>query len=550
MKAVVSLLLIVLAPLVVIVWLGLHWIQSDLEQRQRSEQKIVKHQLRLIDQRFTEIFYGIEKRLRSVSVVTLSSAGNGVDVVALRELVRREPLVSFMFILNAERERVFPPQDKRQLSRKEALYFDQATYLNDPSAFGRMSEKDPQNRAMNEKPSIRRNNESRVYGEGYLPKEPLQLTKEHWIVFYSQNQINQIFWYLGEEQNTVGFQLDPIRVMAMIIEALPDTLPKDDLFFNSRVRLRKAGSQTIYEWGNYEPNIDSEPTIVYPLSHPLGAWQLEYFAAREEKGLILRWGAFLVLLFAVGSGSIGLAYSLHRTQRKERDEALQKVSFVNQVSHELKTPLTNIRMYAELLQGRLFEADQKVQHFTEVIILETEHLSRLVHNVLSFGKSQSNKLNVQRLPGVLDEVVYDAIEKFIPTFNKKAITVNLNLNAGEVVLLDKFAMELILNNLLSNVEKYAGGGGKVDVSTTYRDGCSEITVRDWGPGIPDSESLKIFEAFYRVYHTTTEGVAGTGIGLNIARQLAELHGGSLNLEPSEKGAVFIVRLETPPKGSS
>ncbi|MBV1920682.1 MAG: HAMP domain-containing histidine kinase, partial [Pseudomonadales bacterium] len=515
MKAMVSLLIIVLTPLTVIVWLGVQWMQNDFDKREQQQLNLVKSQLTLIDQRFTTLFYEVEQALRALPVSPPFQAES------LRKIVLQEPLISFLFVLDTDKNRLFPPQDNQLLSQKEKVYFDQATYLTDSSLFKEASVDNSTDHIEKSVSPQNRFSSSRLYRSSYLEKQRLAITGSHWNIFYSQNQINQIFWYNDSLENVIGFQLDPVRVMAMIIEVLPDTLSKDNLFFNARVRLRKAGAQTLYEWGNYEPLSGALPTEVYPLSHPLGAWKFEYFAPKEEESLIIRWAVFLLLVSLVGAGCMGLAFSLYRNNKKERQEALQKVSFVNQVSHELKTPLTNIRMYAELLQGRLDETDEKVRHFSEVIVSESEHLSRLVHNVLSFGQSQSNKLSIQKSPVVIDEIVLDVIDKFSPTFKKKEMYVTQTLDAGGEVSLDKFAIEQILNNLLSNVEKYAFSGKRIDISTTQDEMYSEITVRDWGPGVPEAESKKIFEAFYRIHHSTTEGVAGTGIGLNIAQQLAE-----------------------------
>ena len=540
----VSLLIIVLTPLIVIVWLGVQWMQNDFDRREQQQLNLVKSQLTLIDQRFTSLFYDVEKTLRALPVSPPFQAES------LRKIVLQEPLINFLFVLDTDKNRLFPPQDNQLLSQKEKVYFDQATYLADSSLF-RESSVDNSTDYIEKTVSLQnRYSSSRLNRESYLEKQRLAITSSHWNIFYSQNQINQIFWYNDPVKNIIGFQLDPVRVMAMIIEVLPDTLSKDNLFFNARVRLRKAGAQTLYAWGDYEPLNGALPTEVYPLSHPLGAWKFEYFAPPEEQSLIIRWAVFLLVISLVGAGCMGLAFSLYRNHKKERQDALQKVSFVNQVSHELKTPLTNIRMYAELLQGRLDETDEKVRHFSEVIVSESEHLSRLVHNVLNFGKSQSNKLSIQKSPGVIDEIVLDVIDKFSPTFKKRGMYVTQTLGAGGEVSLDKFAIEQILNNLLSNVEKYASSGKKIDISTTQDETYSEITVRDWGPGVPEAESKKIFEAFYRIHHSTTEGVAGTGIGLNIAKQLADLHGGSLLLARFEDGAAFTIRLKTPKVGTN
>jgi signal transduction histidine kinase len=108
-------------------------------------------------------------------------------------------------------------------------------------------------------------------------------------------------------------------------------------------------------------------------------------------------------------------------------------------------------------------------------------------------------------------------------------------------------VEQILNNLLSNVEKYAAGGAQLDIATWCRDDYSYIRLRDYGPGIAKRERGKIFRPFYRISSQLTDGVTGTGIGLTITRELARLHGGELELLPAQSaapGACFQVSLHT------
>jgi signal transduction histidine kinase len=125
--------------------------------------------------------------------------------------------------------------------------------------------------------------------------------------------------------------------------------------------------------------------------------------------------------------------------------------------------------------------------------------------------------------------------------------VHTTAQAPRVVMLDAQALEQILNNLLSNAEKYAASGGAIYIETTQAHGVSTIDVRDLGPGIPASERERVFEPFYRISSKLTDGVAGTGIGLDIARQLARQHGGDVTLQAAAVeggGARFRVTLRT------
>jgi signal transduction histidine kinase len=113
------------------------------------------------------------------------------------------------------------------------------------------------------------------------------------------------------------------------------------------------------------------------------------------------------------------------------------------------------------------------------------------------------------------------------------------------VSLDTDAVEQIVGNLVSNVEKYGAGGKHLELTSRHRGEQVEITVADRGPGLPPRERQRIFEPFYRVNDALTGGVGGTGIGLAISRDLARLHGGDLQLEPSQAGASFRLTLHCP-----
>jgi signal transduction histidine kinase len=221
------------------------------------------------------------------------------------------------------------------------------------------------------------------------------------------------------------------------------------------------------------------------------------------------------------------------------------VSFVNQVSHELKTPLTNIRMYAELLEGNLPDSDDKTSHYLGVIVSESQRLSRLIGNVLTFARQQRQKLNLHKTEGCVDDVVRAVLDHFRPSLESKGVKIIFTADAGGTVEFDRDALEQILGNLFSNVEKYAASGAKMEVTSRQEGDRTWIDVADAGPGIPKGQAEKVFEPFHRISNKVSDGVTGTGIGLSIARDLARRHGGDVKLLPSGRGACFRVELSTP-----
>ena len=360
-------------------------------------------------------------------------------------------------------------------------------------------------------------------------------------------ETNLIFWRRDSSGQLLGFELEPVRVLADIINVLPATGSFADHTGQARIHLMDERGSVVYQWGRFQS--EQPALVVLPLSHPLGTWRLAYFApALHDQGqqrLLL-----LGVLLAVAVTLLGLALYLYREHDRETRLAQQRVNFVNQVSHELKTPLTNICMYAELLEDQLPDDEERPRRYLDVIITESQRLSRLIANVLNFARQQQERLRVRLQPGRVDSVVASVLAAFRPALEGKGMQVEFQAGAGSEVRLDPDVLEQILNNLLGNVEKYAASGGWVQITTQQQGEQTLIQIRDKGPGIPRRERERIFRPFYRISSKLNEGVSGAGIGLAITCDLARLHGGSLKLQPTQQGACFQVILHTPSLGVS
>ncbi len=352
----------------------------------------------------------------------------------------------------------------------------------------------------------------------------------------------------------VGALLERSRWIAELIAELPETMPQersaDGLASGSRICLVDSSGRTVYQWGPFELEDRAEPVVESRLSEPLGSWRLRYFVDVRQFAALGRSAYFSLFsaLSVVGIGLIVAAVYFYREYARQMRDAVQRVNFVNQVSHELKTPLTSIRMYAELLESDLelldgADAAQARGHL-EVIVAESQRLSRLIGNVLTFARQRRDQLTLRRTAGRVDEVITRVIERFRPALAQSGIEVSFDGSADSPVRLDVDAVEQILGNLFSNVEKYAAGGGSMQIVSRAQDERTTIEVADQGPGIPAALGESIFRPFYRISDRIDRST-GTGIGLSIARQLARLHGGDVVLLASKHGARFQVQLHTP-----
>lgn len=257
--------------------------------------------------------------------------------------------------------------------------------------------------------------------------------------------------------------------------------------------------------------------------------------------------ALLPVYLAVGSGSIlvlALGWLYYRESTRTIREAQQRVSFVNQVSHELKTPLTNIQLYAEMASSRAERVDDDTAvRYLSIVDAETSRLSRLINNVLSYARHQRNRLAVSPLHGAFDDVVANTVEHWRPLLESRHVAIECDLRAPGDLVFDADAVAQILGNLLSNVEKYAAQGRHVRISTRSSPQGVQLIVEDRGPGIPAADRERVFGAFERLRSDLTEGVSGTGIGLTISRELARLHGGRLEVDPGYRdGARFVLAI--------
>jgi len=371
--------------------------------------------------------------------------------------------------------------------------------------------------------------------KGYKAPQP----QGQWYEWYWGNGLQLLYWWQSDSGLIYGVEVNRVRLLAEIIGTLPDT-PGDELEQSIGVQLLNESGHLLYQWGRIDSSVPS--TLSIPLSSPLGAWSLQaqmliFHNEPPEQIFDLR-----TVLICLAFILLSLGLYFYRENTRELREAAQRVNFVNHVSHELKTPLTNIRMYAELLQEDIGSENEQETHRLSVILSESQRLSRLIANVLTFNRKQKSSLSLHPKPVNVDVLIRQVLEHFKSSFEHQEIRVHLKLDTNEEVNIDPDITEQIIGNLLSNVEKYARDGGTVTISSTQDPDSIDITVQDNGPGIPPSDAKAVFEPFYRVHNDLTEGVAGTGISLSIARDLARLHGGDLVLIPSEEGAHFILSL--------
>jgi signal transduction histidine kinase len=226
----------------------------------------------------------------------------------------------------------------------------------------------------------------------------------------------------------------------------------------------------------------------------------------------------------------------------------QQQDFVSAVSHELKTPLTSIRMYGEMLKAGWAD-DAKKQTYYDYIHAESERLSRLIDNVLQLARltRSAQHFDMKRV-GVAE--LLDTARSKVATHVERAgfaLEIRNYTPAGTDIVIDADCFAQIVINLVDNALKFSAGAERKAVEIATRresDGRVLFTVRDYGPGISKGQMKKIFELFYRPANELTRETVGTGIGLALVRELCTAMGGRVEVRNCEPGAEF--RLSFPP----
>lgn len=251
-----------------------------------------------------------------------------------------------------------------------------------------------------------------------------------------------------------------------------------------------------------------------------------------------------LVTFALSVLLLGLLFLVYGAVQESRVAALRS-EFIANVSHELKTPLSVVRMFSEMLLTDRVRDEKKKRHYLETILRESERLSALIENVLDFSAIERGKEAYQLRDGDLGELVQRAVETVRYRAEQASAEVRLVLEPDlPRVRLDEQAMLLTVLNLLDNAIKYgaakpAGGSSAIEIKVERGRRHLYVRVRDHGPGIPPEHLKRVFERFFRVSRSGVEQVRGSGIGLALVKRIVEAHGGRAWAENAEGGGALV-----------
>jgi pentatricopeptide repeat protein len=250
-----------------------------------------------------------------------------------------------------------------------------------------------------------------------------------------------------------------------------------------------------------------------------------------------------VLILTIGATLLA-SYLLLRDVNREVQMAEMRSHFVASVSHELKTPLTAIRMFAETLVMGRAGGEPQTSEYLRTIVNESERLSRLVDNVLDFSRIEQGNKVYRMQPTCLADVVRSAARTMQYPLSQLGFTLAVSIEENIPPLqANADALEQAILNLLANAMKYSGNARQIEMHLGRSGGEAFIDIVDHGLGISHEDQSRIFEKFYRVRSAETDPIAGTGLGLTLALHIVEAHKGQVRVASEMgRGSTFSVRI--------
>ena len=351
-----------------------------------------------------------------------------------------------------------------------------------------------------------------------------------------------LFWSSGENGTVAGalIRAEPLR--RRLLGVLPEPRTEDRIL----AVLDDQGNPLENEGG--EPSLDwRRPFVAREISPSLPYWEVGAYLTDPEmvasQAQMVRGGVWLLvatLLVAITAGGTLILRSLSAEMRL----AGQKTTFVANVSHELKTPLTSIRLFAELLLQKRQPNEGRREEYLQIMVAEAERLSRLVDNVLTFSRQGSGQNSLRHDPLDLAALAAAVGDQLRPHLEREGFALVVDAPEPLPVRGDEEGLRQVLVNLLSNAEKYSGDRREVELGAFRREDRGVVEVRDRGLGVIPAHAERIFQEFFRSDDSLTAPRRGTGLGLPIARHVARGHGGDVTYAP-RRGGGSVFSLEIP-----
>jgi signal transduction histidine kinase len=280
-------------------------------------------------------------------------------------------------------------------------------------------------------------------------------------------------------------------------------------------------------------------------------WTLEFYHADPrllDTFLTSRRGVyFYMFILIAGILVFGLILTI-RSLTREMELSRMKSDFVSTVSHEFKSPLTSIRQIAEMLHAGRVPSEERRRKYYDVLLEQSERLSLLTENVLSYAKMEEGKREFVFERVDLDTLLRSIVSTVQDRLVHEGFMLEIEIEKSlPLIMADASALTQAFNNLIDNAVKYSGDSKRVLVRVFYEEPNVVVQVIDFGLGIKREDRDKIFDRFYRGGDELTRMVKGSGLGLTLVKQIIQAHKGSVQVESEpEKGSIFTIKLPIDP----
>lgn len=356
----------------------------------------------------------------------------------------------------------------------------------------------------------------------------------------SYPELTPLFDKLREQNRTIGKQMNELQLRQREFTAITENMREGFLLVDCKMHVLSSNHSALEVLGRRELkpgcllyDAECRQEIFDAVDTALSGSHAELLLTIDETS----WQVLANPVVASGQVAGAVVLFMDVTEREQRERLRRE--FSANVSHELKTPLTSISGFAELMKEGLVPPE-KIPEFSGDIYKESLRLIGLVNDIIQLSRLDENSTQFQRAPVDLYDLCAQSIEQLSPVAARQSVTLALTGEHAEIEGVEQLLKEMIYN-LLDNAIKYNVPGGSVTASVRKSAGRTILSVADTGIGIPYAHQPRVFERFYRVDKSHSKEVGGTGLGLSIVRHAAQYHGARLELKSQPgKGTTITV----------
>ena len=356
----------------------------------------------------------------------------------------------------------------------------------------------------------------------------------------SYPELTPLFDKLREQNRTIGKQMNELQLRQREFTAITENMREGFLLVDCKMHVLSSNHSALEVLGRRELkpgcllyDAECSQEIFDAVDTALSGSHAELLLTIDETS----WQVLANPVVASGQVAGAVVLFMDVTEREQRERLRRE--FSANVSHELKTPLTSISGFAELMKEGLVPPE-KIPEFSGDIYKESLRLIGLVNDIIQLSRLDENSTQFQRAPVDLYDLCAQSIERLSTVAARQSVTLALTGEHAEIEGVEQLLKEMIYN-LLDNAIKYNVPGGSVTASVRKSAGRTILSVADTGIGIPYAHQPRVFERFYRVDKSHSKEVGGTGLGLSIVRHAAQYHGARLELKSQPgKGTTITV----------